>query len=112
MGGVDAAIVTGAAGALGRAVVDEFLGAGQAVVALDRPGAALEALGTREGVHAVAADLSSRAAVVTAFEQVDALPVEPVALVGLAGGFTPGALADTTEDVLDSLWRSNFGSAL
>lgn len=109
---MDAVIVTGAAGALGHAVVEEFLGAGRAVVALNRPGPALEALGEREHVHAVGVDLASRAAVTAAFAEIDALPVTASALVGLAGGFTPGALADTDEDVLDSLWRSNFGSAL
>ena len=64
---MDAVIVTGAAGALGHAVVDEFLAGGRAVVALDRPS-----------------------------ERLDALPVRPDALVGLAGGFTPGKLADVT----------------
>lgn len=109
---MDAVIVTGAAGALGHAVVEEFLARGTDVVALDRPSPALEALGAREHVHAVAADLASRAAVTTAFAEIDALPVTATALVGLAGGFTPGSLADVDEDVLDSLWRSNFGSAL
>lgn len=109
---MDTVIVTGAAGALGHAVVAEFLASGWSVVALDRPGDRLDALGTRDGVHAVGADLSSRAAVHAAFEAIDALPVEPTALVGLAGGFTPGALADVDEETLDSLLRSNFGSAL
>jgi NAD(P)-dependent dehydrogenase (short-subunit alcohol dehydrogenase family) len=109
---VDAAIVTGAAGALGHAVVAEFLAGGRSVVALDRAGERLDALGAQEGVHALAVDLSSRAAVQEAFEAIDALPVTPDALVGLAGGFTPGSLADTDEETLDGLWRSNFGSAL
>lgn len=106
---MDAVIVTGAAGALGHAVVAEFRSLGRGVVALDRAGERLDALGGQDGVHAVAADLSSRAAVREAF---DAIPVACDALVGLAGGFTPGALADVDEEVLDSLWRSNFGSAL
>ena len=109
---MDAAIVTGAAGALGHAVVDEFLARGRAVVALDRPSPRLEALGERENVHAIPVDLAARAAVQDAFTQVDALPVTPCALVGLAGGFTPGKLADTTEEMLESLFTSNFGSAL
>lgn len=106
---MDAVIVTGAAGALGHAVVAEFRSQGREVVALDRAGERLDALGGQDGVHAVAADLSSRAAVREAF---DAIPVACDALVGLAGGFTPGSLADVDEEVLDSLWRSNFGSAL
>ncbi len=57
---MDAVIVTGAAGALGHAVVDEFLGQGRAVVALDRPSPPLDALGERDDVHAVAADLAAR----------------------------------------------------
>ncbi|OLT17438.1 short-chain dehydrogenase [Pseudonocardia sp. CNS-139] len=109
---MDAVIVTGAAGALGHAVVAEFLAAGRPVVALDRPGDRLDALGKQDGVHPVAADLSARAAVQAAFAEVDALPVTPTALVGLAGGFAPAALADVDEDHLDGLWRSNFGSAL
>lgn len=109
MGGVDAVIVTGAAGALGHAVVAEFRSRGREVVALDRPGERLDAMGEQDGVYAVAADLSSRAAVHDAFGR---LPVACDALVGLAGGFTPGSLADVDEETLDSLWRSNFGSAL
>lgn len=106
---MDAVIVTGAAGALGHAVVAEFRAAGREVVALDRPGERLDTLGRHDGVHTVAVDLSSRAAVQEAFGR---LPVACDALVGLAGGFTPGALADVDEDTLDALWRSNFGSAL
>jgi NAD(P)-dependent dehydrogenase (short-subunit alcohol dehydrogenase family) len=109
---VDAVIVTGAAGALGHAVVAEFRAAGRPVVALDVPGERLDALGAQDGVHAVAADLATRAAAQAAFAEVDALPVTPDALVGLAGGFLPGALIDVDEEQLDSLWRSNFGSAL
>lgn len=109
---MDAVIVTGAAGALGHAVVAEFQAAGRPVVALDRPSAHLDALGDREGVHHLAVDLSSRAAVQEAFAAIDALPVTANALVGLAGGFTPGSLAEIDEEQLDDLWRSNFGSAL
>lgn len=109
---MDAAIVTGAAGALGHAVVEEFLGQGRAVVALDRPSPRLDALGEREGVYAVGVDLAARDAVQAAFAQIDDLPVTADALVGLAGGFTPASLADTDEDLLESLWTSNFGSAL
>ena len=107
-----AVIVTGAAGALGRAVVGEFRERGRPVVALDRPGDQLDALGAAGGVHPVPVDLADRAAVRAAFDRVDALDLAPDALVGLAGGFTPGALAEVDEDTLDGLWRSNFGSAL
>jgi NAD(P)-dependent dehydrogenase (short-subunit alcohol dehydrogenase family) len=107
-----AVIVSGAAGALGHAVVAEFLANGQSVVALDRPGERLDGLGAEAGVHPVPVELSERAAVQAAFAAVDALPVNPYALVGLAGGFTPGKLADVDEQQLDGLFSSNFGSAL
>jgi NAD(P)-dependent dehydrogenase (short-subunit alcohol dehydrogenase family) len=109
---VDAVIVTGAAGALGQVVVAHFRAAGRPVVALDRPGERLDALGAPDGVHPVGVDLGDRAAVQAAFGEVDALPVTPDALVALAGGFAPGGLADVDEEKLDSIWRSNFGSAL
>ena len=109
---MDAAIVTGAAGALGHAVVEEFCAQGRAVIALDRPSPRLDALGEADGVYSIAVDLAARDAVRAAFAQVDDLPVTADALVGLAGGFTPASLADTDEDLLDSLWTSNFGSAL
>ena len=105
-----AVLVTGAAGALGHAVVEEFLNGGRAVLALDRPGERLDALGAREGVHPVPVELGSRAAVQAAFAALPDLDAD--ALVCLAGGFTPGTLAEVDEDVLDGLFRSNFGSVL
>jgi len=94
-------IVTGAAGALGHAVVAEFLAAGRPVVALNRPGARLDALGGQEGLYPAPRWPVEPRGVHTAFEAVDALPVSPDALVGLAGDSTPGALADVDEDTLD-----------
>jgi NAD(P)-dependent dehydrogenase (short-subunit alcohol dehydrogenase family) len=111
-GPVEAVIVTGAAGALGHAVVAEFRAAGRPVVALDRPGERLDALGTQDGVHPVPVDLARRPAVQAAFAEIDTLPVTPDALVALAGGFTPGKLADLDEEQLEGLWRTNFTSAL
>jgi NAD(P)-dependent dehydrogenase (short-subunit alcohol dehydrogenase family) len=108
---MDAVLVTGAAGALGAAVVAEFRATGRPVVALDRPGDRLDALAA-DGVHTVPVDLARHSAVHAAFAAVDALPVAPDALVCLAGGFTPGKLAEVDEDTLDALWRSNFASAL
>lgn len=105
-----AVVVTGAAGALGRAVVADFLAAGHQVVALDRPGAALDEVGRSEQVHPVAVDLADRAAVGTAFATVDGLPVTVGALVALAGGFAPGGLADTDEDTLHGLFDTNVAS--
>ena len=105
------AVVTGAAGALGDAVLEEFLGSGWTVVALDRPGSRIEDLAARPGVHAVPVDLADRAAVCAAFERVDAAGV-PAALIALAGGFRPSSLADVTQELLDEMWRSNVAGLL
>ena len=104
-------VVTGAAGALGRAVLAEFRGAGREVVALDRPGERLEEVGRAEGVHAVAADLADRSSVVEAWSRIDALGA-PAALVTLAGGFRPSSLAELTEELWDEMWRTNVGALL
>jgi NAD(P)-dependent dehydrogenase (short-subunit alcohol dehydrogenase family) len=107
----DLIAVTGAAGALGRAVLDELTGAGRTVVALDLPGEPLDEVGAREGVHAVEADLADRAAVTEAWKRVDEVGA-PIGLVTLAGGFRPGSLAELDEDSLEGLWRANVASML
>jgi NAD(P)-dependent dehydrogenase (short-subunit alcohol dehydrogenase family) len=104
-------VITGAAGALGHAVVAEFVGAGREVVALDRAGERLDRLGEKPGVHAVAADLADRESVVRAWLDVDEIGT-PSALVTLAGGFRPSSLADLTEELWDAMWRSNVASLL
>jgi NAD(P)-dependent dehydrogenase (short-subunit alcohol dehydrogenase family) len=104
-------VVTGAAGALGSAVLAEFRSSGWQVVALDRPGDRLDEVGRAEGVHAVAAELSDRAAVQAAWARIDEIGA-PTALVALAGGFRPSSLADLTEDLWNAMWQSNVGSLL
>jgi NAD(P)-dependent dehydrogenase (short-subunit alcohol dehydrogenase family) len=104
-------VLTGAAGALGHAVVAEFVGAGREVVALDRAGERLDRLGEKPGVHAVAADLADRESVVRAWLDVDEIGT-PSGLVTLAGGFRPSSLADLTEELWDAMWRSNVASVL
>jgi NAD(P)-dependent dehydrogenase (short-subunit alcohol dehydrogenase family) len=107
----DVVVVTGAAGALGRAVLDELTGREYPVVALDRPGAALDEVGTRPGVHPVAVELADRDAVWAAWQRVDGVG-RTVALVALAGGFRPSSLAELDKDVLDGMWQSNVESLL
>jgi len=104
-------VVTGGAGALGRAVLAEFRQGGWQVVAVDRAGDPLDEVGRESGVHPVAAELSDRAAVRTAWEEIDRIG-PPAALVALAGGFRPSSLADLTEDLLEEMWHSNVASLL
>lgn len=108
----EAVVVTGAAGALGRAVLAELRAQGvPTVVALDRPSEHLDEVGRSDGVHPIGVDLADRASVLAAWERVDEI-VRPDTLVALAGGFVPGSLADLDEATMDSLWRSNVASLL
>jgi NAD(P)-dependent dehydrogenase (short-subunit alcohol dehydrogenase family) len=104
-------VVTGAAGALGRAVVAGFLGEGREVVALDLPGDPLEEIGRLGGVHPVPAHLSRPEDVAAAWKTIDSIGT-PDVLVALAGGFRPGPLAELAEDVWDAMWQSNVASLL
>lgn len=107
-------VVTGAAGALGQAVVAEFSQRGDPVVALDVAGEGLDGvtgLASDAPVHPVAADLASRDATDAAWKHVDEFGT-PRALVALAGGFAGAALADLDEAALEDMLQRNFASAL
>jgi NAD(P)-dependent dehydrogenase (short-subunit alcohol dehydrogenase family) len=108
----NATVVTGAAGALGRAVVDEFRSRGRYVVALDRPGDTLDSLAVPGEVQPIAVDLADRTGVATAFEAVDQLGTTVESLVALAGGYAGGALSEVDEDTLSGLFDTNVASLL
>lgn len=107
----DAVVVTGAAGALGRAVVADLRARDLTVIAMSRPGAALDELGTAPGVHAVGVQLADRGSVREAWQRVDDI-ARPTALITVAGGFAPGSLAELDEDTLGGQWESNVASML
>ncbi|HET8642183.1 MAG TPA: SDR family NAD(P)-dependent oxidoreductase, partial [Pseudonocardiaceae bacterium] len=88
-------VVSGAAGALGRAVVTEFRARNCRIAALDLPGDGLDALAQDQSVHPVPVDLADADAVAKAWSSVDRLGI-PGALVTVAGGFSGGSL-DTLE---------------
>jgi NAD(P)-dependent dehydrogenase (short-subunit alcohol dehydrogenase family) len=104
-------VVTGAAGALGRTVVEDLRERGYEVAALDLPGASLDEVGVADAVHPIAVDLADRSSVGAAMGRVVAVGV-PVGMVALAGGFRPSSLADLTEEVWYAMWRSNVASLL
>jgi NAD(P)-dependent dehydrogenase (short-subunit alcohol dehydrogenase family) len=108
---VNLAVVTGAAGALGSAVLDDLTGRGWTVAAFDRPGERLDATGQRDGVVPVPVDLLDRSSVAAAWEQVDAIG-SPTGLVALAGAFRSSSLADLDEDLLDAMWGTNVVALL
>jgi NAD(P)-dependent dehydrogenase (short-subunit alcohol dehydrogenase family) len=94
-------LVTGATGALGRAVVRRFLLAGSRVLAVDRDGAALAALeATVPGGTLVgrAADLTDAASTAEAFDWADGVAGTPGAVVHLVGGFRFGHLAELGDE--------------
>ena len=104
-------VVTGAAGALGRAVVAEFRDRKCRIAALDRPGEHLDAMAEDPAVHPVPVDLADDTAVAEAWTAVDRLGI-PSALVTVAGGFAGGGLAGLQPDTLDAMIRTNLASVL
>ncbi|MBN9736177.1 MULTISPECIES: SDR family NAD(P)-dependent oxidoreductase [unclassified Pseudonocardia] len=102
-----AVVVTGAAGALGRAVVAEFQRAGQPVVALDRLGPALDAL---DAPHRIPVELTDRGDVGRAFAEIDGRGLTVGTLVAVAGGYSHGGLADLDPDTLHGLFDTNLGT--
>ncbi|MEQ8347716.1 MAG: SDR family NAD(P)-dependent oxidoreductase [Sneathiellaceae bacterium] len=83
-------LVTGAAGALGRAVCAEFAGRGRRVVAIDRDAGGLRAAFGEGGMLQVAVDLLDARATAGAVEALVAShgPVDTLACI--AGGFAMG----------------------
>jgi NAD(P)-dependent dehydrogenase (short-subunit alcohol dehydrogenase family) len=106
---VELAVVTGAAGALGSAVLDDLTGRGWTVAAFDRPGDRLDEAARRDGVVPVPVDLLDPASVRAAWERVDEVGA-PTALVALAGGFRASSLADLDADLLAAMWDVNVAA--
>jgi NAD(P)-dependent dehydrogenase (short-subunit alcohol dehydrogenase family) len=101
------AIVTGAAGGLGRAIVRRLRSAGVRVVAEDIAPAVSELEADDADVAALCGDVSlastAQAAVALALGRFGRLDV----LVNNAGRFVPRSLADTTDELWDELMATN-----
>lgn len=104
-------VISGAAGALGRAVVAEFRARDDRVAALDLAGDGLDALAEDPAVHPVPVDLADADAVAAAWSSVDRLGV-PNALVTVAGGFAGGDLEGLRPDTLDAMISTNVATVL
>jgi NAD(P)-dependent dehydrogenase (short-subunit alcohol dehydrogenase family) len=104
----DIVVVTGGSGALGRAIVTEFLQSGRDVVAIGTRPASDESGPTGGGARLqhVTVDLTDRPAVQTAWEQIDRIG-DTRALVNVVGGFAPGSLAETDEQTLTRMLDIN-----
>lgn len=98
------ALVTGAAGGIGRAVVERLKAGGARVVAADLPSGALDALGEPGVVRTEPLDVTDAAAVEALFDRIEADwgPVD--LLAGVAGTLSTGLIADTS----DEDWRRQF----
>jgi NAD(P)-dependent dehydrogenase (short-subunit alcohol dehydrogenase family) len=102
---MDVALVCGAGGALGRALVAAFLERGDRVVAADRHGA------EAEGARAEAVDLTSPDEVEALWERLEAVGERPRWLVNAVGGFRTGTVADSDPEGLRFLLDLNLGTA-
>jgi NAD(P)-dependent dehydrogenase (short-subunit alcohol dehydrogenase family) len=105
------AMITGAAGTLGRATAATFAAAGAKLVLLDLNAAALEAAygGKAEGRLCVAADLGDGAKVAAAVDEARARFGRIDALCNIAGGFHMGEPVHETTAVVPGMIAQGAG---
>jgi NAD(P)-dependent dehydrogenase (short-subunit alcohol dehydrogenase family) len=104
------AIVAGAAGPLGQAVVLSLLGKGYTVAGVDRDKAKLGALPAE--VHREVADVTEPAVSVPLVDRIVDILGPPDALVNALGAFFPGGALVTTPEQLQTMLDVNLGAAL
>ena len=104
------AIVAGAGGELGRAVVASLVGSEYTVVALDRTEDKLD--GLPDGVHRELADASDPAVAAPLIDRIVRDVGVPDVLVNTLGVFVPGEAVATTPDQLQTMLDVNLGAAL
>ena len=117
-GMTDIAVINGATGALGAAIVDAFVRRGDHVIAVARSRAEVTALqsqypaGGGEGAGYVTgdtADLTQRLSVDDLWERIDRVGV-PRWVVNATGGFRAGTVAESTPDDFAFMLDLNLGS--
>lgn len=101
-------IVTGAAGALGGAVVEKFKREGYYVIALLRPDAGEV---TEEADDSYEVDVTDSTAVADFVKECQIQYGEIDAIAMLVGGFAMGSIEDTRPDQLNQMFQLNFFSA-
>lgn len=107
------ALVTGAAGGLGRAIVEELRGQDWAVIATDRDGAGLDGLRDEyrhvTGVDVHALDVTDHGSVTRVADRLDSL----TALVNVAGVLQdPVPLRGLDEETQSRVWEVNYFGAV
>jgi 2,3-dihydro-2,3-dihydroxybenzoate dehydrogenase len=98
------ALVTGAAGGIGAAVVRQLAEEGVRVVAADLPSDALTALAQDGAIRPEALDVSDSAAVTALFDRIEA-DWGPIDLIASVAGVLSNVTVDQTED---AEWRRVF----
>src|SRR5256885_7708233 len=119
----DLAVIMGATGGLGTAVVDAFAKRGDRVIAVARSRAEVSQLASKYpitpspsgggqggGVSGDTADLTSRLAVDDLWERIDQVGT-PRWVVNATGGYRAGKVADTTPDDFTFMMDLNLGTA-
>jgi NAD(P)-dependent dehydrogenase (short-subunit alcohol dehydrogenase family) len=119
----DLAVIMGATGGLGSAIVDAFASRGDRVIAVARSRAEVSKLaakypiapspsqgGQGRGVSGDTADLTSRLAVDDLWERVDRVGI-PRWVVNATGGYRAGKVVDTTPDDFTFMMDLNLGTA-
>src|SRR6266702_2811378 len=119
----DLAVIMGATGGLGSAIVDAFASRGDRVIAVARSRAEVSQIASRYplspspsgggqggGVTGETADLTSRLAVDDLWERIDRAGT-PRWVVNATGGYPAGKVADSTPDDFTFMMDLNLGTA-
>jgi len=108
----DLAVILGATGGLGTAIVDAFATRGDRVIAVARSRSGVSQLESKYPgvVSGDTADLTSRFAVDELWERIDRIGV-PRWVVNATGGFRAGKVAESTPDDFSFMMDLNLGSA-
>jgi NAD(P)-dependent dehydrogenase (short-subunit alcohol dehydrogenase family) len=110
------AVIMGATGGLGSAVVDAFASRGDRVIAVARSRAEVSQLASKYpvgqggGVSGDTADLTSRLAVDDLWERIDRMGT-PRWVVNATGGYRAAKVVDTTPDDFTFMMDLNLGTA-
>jgi NAD(P)-dependent dehydrogenase (short-subunit alcohol dehydrogenase family) len=107
----DIAVIMGATGGLGTAIVDAFAKRGDRVIAVARSRAEVSQLASKYPglVTGDTADLTSRVEVDELWERIDRVGV-PRWIVNATGGYRPGKVADSTPDDFTFMMDLNLGT--
>lgn len=105
------AIITGAAGNLGTAVIDQFIHHGIVIEGTVMNQQDRDDLSLRNGVQAEIVDLSDEAAAQQFVDGVQERHKRIDACVCLVGGFAMGTINDTDEEALQHMFKLNFMTA-